>query len=405
MRAATRGGITLLEVLTVLVIGSLVMTIAWAGVAGMQRSGGLVGGAALVADFARQARATAASTGAPVQILIDREARTIAGVSRTPLLDLDFDDNAPPDGAPGFSGRAWTASSDDAPASIAFPAASPLMLKAGDGFYVSALVRPPPVLGAARDRLPIVCLGRSNQPAADGDPASAAVTFARLFLTHERLVIQDRDRDDGSPDDADVTVPHWLPVVELRHGPGSDDLLQAYGTLESDEDFHAKTGEQDYGAPFRTKRHIAPIVGDAWVQLGLLFDGERLWAIRDGVTVASAVVPDTPLAPPAGRGDDAFRVYLAHEEDAAGEVVARGQIDEVRIVRLGTSSPQRFPAGVEPEQHYRILALDGSLRLFARDDPAASWAASNTLRLRHTADDTTARITIRADGTTEVTYP
>lgn len=462
-----RAGFTLLELLTVMGIFAVVAGIAWAGIIGARRTAGLTGAAQMISGFTRQAHSTALSSGAPVQVLIDGEARTVSGVSQTPLIWDAFEDR----GSPGFAGRGlvfnhrspsvfpsdgdgsgdgaaiWTDSADAATVEAqwfkSFPPNQILVRDPSDGFYISCWVKPPPVRGASPGQvLPLILIGRDSLDATgiapDPDVASPDDQLAYVGLTLQYELLEVQSSDGGL-----VQVPHWLPVAWITTDTFSanpDAYHMLYGVYipdgtVADVAFHpsvigslAPSGiahEPINQAPIYPVAR--PILGDNWVQLGLLFDGQRMSIFQGDVEVTRKdegdIGPLSPalideirggrklVSPPLPLVDDVtdLRCYLGRGTWRTGPqsgetILAEGMIDELRVVRIGTDRPQRLPAGVTCDNDYRILSSDGSLSVYTRPDATSTWVKTTDPITLTATDGSLAEIVVSSDGTTKLSY-
>lgn len=452
-----RSGFTLLELLVVLGIFALIAGVAWAGLIGARRTAGLTGAAQMISGFARQAHATALSSGAPVQVLIDADRLTVSGVSQTPLIWDAFEGVSP---SPGFAGAGlvlnhpspgvfpsdadgdgngiadWGTAADRSNVEARWfrnlPTNQALVRNPSDGFYLSCWIKPPPAKDAGAGAIiPLVLIGREGAgetgiaPNPNIGSPDAEIAYVGLTLELELLEVQINQS-------TAVTVPHWVPVAWIQtdtYGADPDAYLRMVGVHIPDGTvdalaFHpsvipawASGSDQarDVAAPIYPVAQ--PIVGDGWVQLGLLYDGERLAIYNGEVEVTRkdegvvgplsdallAEIRDDPNDVRCYLGRGTFRVSDAGMN--SGDVIlGQGMIDELRVVRIGTDRPQRLPAGITLDQHYRILSADGSVSLFARADPADPWVRTTDPMGLNAVDGTTAAITVAADGTTELSY-
>lgn len=396
-RREAQAGITLVELLVVILLIAVLAGIGWAGMLGAKRGTGLVGGTQLVEDLVRQARHTAISSGAPVTLLVRADERDVVGVSqiavfaerferhfdaaRTPRTHADPD---PP--VPGIAGYGWVLDypgfAPDAGGSVDVLArplerGRRLMRRPGDGFHVSCWVRPPPVAGPNAPPpevtfLPLVIVGTDDDPNADSG-------FVALGMDRSEVVAQVESA-------GTVAFSHWAPVAWLWNGT---DRTELRGVREGSVLHDSVPGREVLG----------PIVGDRWIELGVLYDGHDLVLYRDGVEIAHTGKPPagaTGFPPPPGvvavpPGIDGFRVFMGR----AGGERGFGMIDEVRVHRLGADRPARLPAGVRPDRDYRIVVSEGHLALH----DGGGTRLGGALVLRSEATAAHAQITIGAAGT------
>lgn len=420
-------GFSLVELLVVLVIMAGLLALALSGLFSGKDANRLLAAEHLLADLVRQARHTARSTGAPVELrltpVVDGSqvvGARIAGISRTPIFHESFDPRDPGTGLPvntvGRPGAAYDdlgqtlgrsgigrmvgpgvavdpAAPPPYPSAAAFDDAHPSSLHGQralvrgttqDGFYLSCAVRlplantlpePNPIPTAPPQTwVPLVMVGDMSSAAMGTSQCGLA-----LWLSSRRVATPG-----GS-----YTVRSWdlrgwvrgegtgpVEVSSLDDPPA--DLALDRQALEN--------GELDVANP---------IAGGEWEEFGLLYDGERLVLYRNGrrVGVLATGVP-TVLA----RLDDA-RVWigqlanpLAPSTDLhAGWHITGGAaqgavLDDVRLDRLGTDQLGELPRGIvlipalnqQPTATlaYRIVAHpDGRVEVLADGNPTPLNAA------------------------------
>lgn len=385
----TRGWInramTLVELLVVISVIGFLMAIVFGA---LFTSPGITRARAtetLVADLIRQARQTAISTGAPVELRIepDQERWVVKGVNHVPVFAETFEGMEPRRLTglyPGLSGQAWllgwpnlTPAGDASrhgriSADMTIPKSQGLMRKRGDGFYLSCQFRPPLVtacagvdLGNQVAGLPLIIL-TEDAGAGGGGPGggtSAADAFAALTLVRKTRKIQE---EQGFSSEM-----HWWSVTAWVKGVCFEDVRDG-------SNLHPSTGTPPQ------KDVLDPWVGESWAQVGLLYSSAGVFLYRDGVaTSVKQMDPTDPEAPkpPMPVLDpptSSMKVIIGESVGALGA----GVIDDVRIYRLGADRPVPLPSGVRPEKRQPMAWLmqpDGTVNptnryIFETDDPS-----------------------------------
>ena len=411
-----------MELLAVISIIVIVMSISVAGLMGTKRNTGLLGAAELVADLSRQARVTALATGAPVQLIIDPNQRTISGIAQTPVLHCSFDQGTPA-GLPigsgeGIGDRGWTMRHSDP---IIYPSdfdysngnddgviqnaelltiplefSKPLLRKQGDGFFISCWVQPP-LVTTGPSIIPLVVIGgNGNNRWAESSASSPSETpaVAGFGLMRESLALQNAGSRAAS-------INHWLLVAWIQTGTGTSDYRRIIGVTEGGA----------YHASVLTPIVHRPITGDEWINLGIHYDGDNLTFYRDGVEMPAklddGLAPTTPLPNLpnlAFNKDLECSVGHATQIGSGSLLIGHGFIDDLRILRLGTDRPQVLPSGVSPAAFYRIRSANGTTKVFSRASASVPWSVVEEIRLTNAGDGKQATITIKSDGSPSVKY-
>ncbi|MDA3963426.1 MAG: prepilin-type N-terminal cleavage/methylation domain-containing protein [Planctomycetota bacterium] len=430
-----RSGFTLVEILVVIGLMAVVMGIAWAGVVGSRRTAGLVGAAELTADLVRQAHHTAQSTAAPVRLRLDKAARTISGVSHIPLVGQSFEhwywpvdstrnpgELGPPRGVdssdleqvPGASGFGFVLNnhfrspslSDPSLQALELPTRQPLMRSQGDGFYASVLIRPPMVTASDCDplnpnQLPVLMLAKDGVLDPDDDDA-----FFGLYLEGLESHAQAQPREDGSM--IDVYVHQWVPKAWIRTGSGAITMIRGR---------HLALGSAHLTALDEDSQ--GPLIGNKWVELGLLYDGQALVLTQNGSEVGRTSLNTTDPRPTAsgqqlnpgpidplniyagtGLNDPDFKLYFGVQQRAtdSAPVNGSGLIDEIRLFRIGVDRPAKLPSNVELDADYEIIIAADTAGGTSLTDPTQTGATPPNIILRSTTDGTTATLSVDASG-------
>ena len=376
----SRRGFTLIELLVVLVIMASLAALVLSGIFRGKDTNRLLGAEHMLADAVRQARHTARSSGAPVELrltpVVDGTqvvGARMAGVSRTPIFHETFDGpTAVPIAALGAGydtmGNTLGRSGNGrvvGPGTSAGPTVPPpydstdshleglRLLARGatqNGFYLSCAARPP---------LASTLLTEPNP-----NPNVAPQTFIPLVLV-------------GSPTSADMNASQcglalWLSSKQVDVPGGGTYFVRSWdlkgwvrgdgpttapveiSSLDNPPDDHAADRE-----PLEDgKADVAnPIAGGAWEEFGLLYDGERLVLYRNGqrVGVLTTGVPTVlaklaaarvwvgQLADPLAPADDLYTAWANASLLALPQATV---LDDIRLDRLGTDQLGELPRGI-----------------------------------------------------------
>jgi len=410
--ATIRRAFTLLELLVVLLVIATIAGLAIGSMLRMPTANRLLGTEHLVADMIRQARHTARSSGGPVLVLISRLGRdnsdagspkpTISGVSRICVVSETFEAISSSGGAineadrkaqaerlavsgrsadftqggsvtetfrmPGHAGLGWLLADtqgrseglirplpiepDGTQATLDIR--NPLMRRQGDGFYLQAAIKPPTV-GASGATVHVIKVGENDSQAA----------FTGIELNRKTVAVQTSQFDAGEPA-VSITQSYW--TVD--------------GWLGSDTVSSENTTTPTITLPSGQRDSPAPISGDEWLTVGLLFDGRNLVLYRNGNEVDRKVIgARTPVL--------GLNVFLGREDGVNG----RGVIDSAAVYRLGVDQVGSLPAGIVPKQDYRITCQpDGRVEVEGGNQLEFDQAGINAQQVRR------ATITVASDG-------
>lgn len=302
-----RRGFTLFELLIVISVLSILGGIVYAGLVTNRGSEGVRSVEGLVASVLRQAKHTAASSGAPVEIKVEQDNNngwTVRGVTQISLYGEQFEDDATSDPlhALGYAGSGRLLS--DRSSAVTLPSRPVLVHSDDDAFYLQASVRPPRSwLGNATARLNW-CYPVAIQDANDR-------WIAEIWLQPQSAV------STGNP----VNLPLWSAHVAVNDS--NDTVSNAFA-----ED---------------------PITSVGWSTLGLLYRDNTVTLMRDGEAIGSTAANLGVITPP-------LRVQIG-ETDSAG-----GIVDNIRLYRLGDNEAIRLPKFITPADSYRALVYpDGQV--------------------------------------------
>lgn len=356
-----RVGFTLVEMLVVIGIIATIAAIGIGSTIGLGNRATAEGVEQVVSGLVRQARTTALATGAPVELRVEADSARITGVTQLPLYTESFD--GLPGGLsgsmPGIGGNGWMVGLPDSastPGSLvgdgsnglidAIDLASP-RIPDNDGVYLSIWVRPLTPTSSPGNWNPLIYLGDSD------DPTTALLGLA---LELESRVVQEEDGPTAE-------LQHWVPVGFVDGLSGT--LLS--GAIE-DGTLHPSSSDAD----------VADIiVGDRWIELGLLYDGTEAVLYRDGEEVAraTATVDLDPLP----------QLWIAREAGTPGT----GVVDNVRVYHLAAANPPPLPNNVVPAGDYRIVVDGSTVRVDGTSGGTLRFAVGNpaiTVDVAVTAD-------------------
>lgn len=400
----SREGFTLIEMLTVLLVVGAMMAITIGVILNSQSATGLRGAEATIASLVRQARHTALSTGAPVQLRFNKDQNSVTGVTQQVVLADNFERNFDPStrqpttkrdiandpkpmpGLAGYGCNAWHDSNEGNLTQnlreLRGDTNVRLMRKVGDGFYLSCWVRPPLARnagsnyrceyyhlpsdpqsnhgdrGKTRGYLPLLLIG-------DANPLTA---FAGLTLELRELVVQ------VGPNGPVVTH-HWVPVGWAGGNSSDSNIIEYYPEADTTR---GNSGRNRLAHVTSTNRNaINPIGGERWIQLGLLYDGENVKLYVD-----DAEAEAKPLS--LGVHDLAPNCHVGYAEHAGGLKAGPALIDSVRVLRLGSDNPIKLPANVLLETDYRVT-IDAGQTTLAKKDGAGVWRSGDTIEVRDRA--------------------
>jgi prepilin-type N-terminal cleavage/methylation domain-containing protein len=339
-RQARHSGFTIIELLVVLGILVILMGLTFASIFSSGKHNRLLATEHLVADFVRQARHTARSSGSPVVLRIDQEKRTISGVSRACLWS-DLFEAAPASSESGMTGNGLLRAIDESEKiMVTFDRIERLVRKSSptrtEGFYLSCAIRPPLPNGVvAPIHLPLINIGPST---------IEADSLCGMSLLKEELTVTVPGPGTGTAKTNIWTLSGWA--------------KKASGTVYVYSDTLAKAANGDM---------LGPISGDRWEEFGLLFDGQRLVLYRNGQQIGDAALDaaNSVLL----SSVDTENVYvgqMTYTGDGTTLTNCAAVLDDARIYRLSTDQLGNLPRGVIPaKDEYRVVAHpDGRVELF-----------------------------------------
>jgi prepilin-type N-terminal cleavage/methylation domain-containing protein len=370
LKGSCRAGLTLVEMLTVVMIIGLLMTLTIGGFMRTRTVNKLLATEQAVSDAVRQARHTARSTGAPVFMKVSPIKRpdgslaggTISGIAQTWVWNEFFDHGQGPN-TPGFTiGRSGTGRKINQ-SNPWFPPEleRSMRFRPGDGAYISVAVRPP-LAGSthlAEKHIPLLLVG------ADSNTANSS--FGIMLMRSDAVDPRNAEIQSGiDPVKGRVKAKNlaWEAVGWVRRPNDPNPIF-----VSSIENLPSDLIRDTNKLPSGNYDIADPIGGDHWEDIGLLVtpdqitlyrNGRRLGELRDRDLVDGRVVelPKELLA-----GD---QIWVGQTTLSNGTKYANCPIDDVRVFKLGSSDFGTLPQGVYPmaepsqppntEVEYRILA-------------------------------------------------
>ncbi len=380
-----RHGFSLIELLVVL---SIMATMAGLVLGGLFRSrdvNRLVAAEQVLADAIRQGRHTARSSGSPVELRLSATTSSngevvgakLAGTTRVCLWSETFDKErdrdddgdldlllpllepgapSPPNGVVvGRSGYGWRPA-DAHPAAPHTLARGSTIVRGGrsDGFYLACSVQAPvaplaPPLPAHGRILPLILIGSDNE---------FATSQCGIALEALNLNIH-----------SDPDSPVWDLTGWVSNETGTRIIISSTE--------HALTTRTNIGTSSGNRKDPAhPLVTGRWVDVGLLYDGQRMILYMDGVRVAElrSGVPTALRA----EGDLIHVGEITLAEIPRITTYSECPIDDVRLFRLGAGDIAELPGNVvllsavgekpDPKLLYRILCQpDGRVEVSRQD--------------------------------------
>jgi prepilin-type N-terminal cleavage/methylation domain-containing protein len=412
----TRRGFSLVELLVVLAIIATMTGLVLSGLFTTRDTNRLLAAEQMLAGAIRQARHTARSSGSPVELRLTPTlsgteviGAKLGGVSRLCLWSETFDkerdtnddgviDVFPPLLEPGNpngvvvgrsgNGRQPSIEGLDYPIPPHELTRGSAIVRGSrtDGFYLACSVFLPIQPSGI---IPLLLIGDSDDPSA---------RQCQLVVRARPVIIQ------GTAQDPTATVMVWN-LVGVIH----DDI----GTMEIQSVYHAvatrfvveEFSSNNYDIP-------RPIVGGRWIDVGLLYDGQRMILYCDGERIAQR-----PVGPNLQLVEMNSSIYLGSmPNDYAANpptIYANASLDDARLYRLGTADLGELPGNVVLLSHegakpdgdlgYRILCQpDGRVEV-SRDNDGTSLSAplSTTItigQLRTPSALQAAEITVTLDG-------
>lgn len=369
-RAAARctsaqGAFSLVELLVVIGIIATMLGLVLGGLYRSRDGNRLLAAEHVLADAIRQARHTARSTGAPVELRLtpvvtgsDVVGTRLAGVTRTALWsetfdkvrDLDEDGvinavdedwvHLPASGEPA-NGVVIGRSGNGRIASATHPIMHHLtrgtvLVRGGrsDGFHVACSVLPPSNI--TQDAiLPLVMVGSAD--------AMVAESQCVLYL---------RGRNHRVTQNNQGVVPVWELVGAVWDESGSEVSISSHA-------HQITTRMANPTLPSGEPDLAHAITGGRWVDVALLYTGRRMLLYLDGQRIAE-LRTGVPTALKA-EGDH-VHVGMIHELNKPDPTYSPAPLDDVRLYRLGTADVSELPGNV--------VLVDG---VGGRPDAALAW--------------------------------
>ncbi len=398
---------TLIEMLVVILIISILLALGIGSIMRQKTTNRVLAAEQLIADFIRQARHTARSSGAPVVIKIapadasDPSGRwTVSGVSRQCIWSESWDDNRTigPTITLGLNGYGRTAIDGGSSETHVLAKGEQLVRgKRQDGFYLACAVKPlmehalaptAPNALLPLNPIPVMVIGEAGN-----DQITSSLAGMMLFPIERKL----------QPPPSGVEQP-YLHCYELLgwvspYDPSSSTPPnEAPNEVSSIDPMSAPQIHNDPRNPLNTTpilRDTAPLhptfsapdldvagpIGvDRWEEVALLFDGEELSLYRNGQRVGSRPYTGPANGLPAGKDT----IFIGQATPPGGSAIYGGPnavYDDARLYRLGSDQLGQLPPGVvagttaNPAATYRITVHpDG------RVDFSASAASEIGLR-------------------------
>ncbi len=386
-----RRGFSLVELLVVIGIVAVMAGLVLSSLFRNRDSNRLLAAEHMLADSIRQARHTARSNNAPVELRIvpivedgQVTGARVSGVTRVAIWGETFDGigkvlpeiNVPQNGwVIGRSGNGWAPNNTFPPYTSPYPyqfirGQSLVRGKRSEGFYIACYVQPPAPHRSAHD-IPLLLIGDSDkkelsQCGLELNRVLVLTLVGTMVITWE---VKGWVRGENSPALTTVSSvnPNDRPLartdIEIRRAPQT-----------SGEIFNEVNATINYDP-----NNI--IIPHRWVEIGLLYDGQRLMLFADGqrIAVHHGDVP-VKLTP-------ASSVYIGQFTQNPPPpppqphlpIFANCPMDDIRLYRLGTSEVGDLPGGVvlvrgingKPDSTlgYRILCHgDGRVEVYRDDD-------------------------------------
>jgi prepilin-type N-terminal cleavage/methylation domain-containing protein len=351
-RTTVRHGFSLVELLVVLGIIAAMAGLVLGGLFRSRDGNRLLAAEQVLADAIRQARHTARSTGAPVElrltpVLNNNEVvgARLAGVSRTTLWSETFDKvrDVNDDGVIDADDEAYYASVTDGSDGVVIgrsgngrlvsaqhPIPTQTLPRGGgivrggrtDGFFLACSVKPQPIAGLNLTEIPLVIVG--------GD-GSLETSQCGIGLIATQSTIQN-----STPP---IQVTYWDLTGWVYDDGGR--MVALNQSLDPVPSRHAREAWDDP----KTKIEVAnPISGGRWVDVGLLYDGRRMVLYLDGQRVAErrTGVPDRLRSD----GADIHVGTRVLPGSPATVEYAAAPLDDIRLARLSTAEMSDLPGNV-----------------------------------------------------------
>jgi prepilin-type N-terminal cleavage/methylation domain-containing protein len=391
-----RRGFSLVELLVVIGIIAVMAGLVLSSLFRNRDSNRLLAAEHVLADAIRQARHTARSNNAPVELRIVSIVEgsqvigaRVSGVTRVPIWGETFDGNGqvlPEINTPqngwviGRSGNGRIANAANPIPGYTFERRQALVRgNRSEGFYIACQVRPPVPGNDAY--LPLLIIGDNDNPetsqcglALRGITIPLANSTSRTFWWVQGWVFGDGNQ-----------IPTEISTLNPTDRPLDRVDVEANRQLALEPDGHEPV--------------IAP---DRWVDLGLLYDGERLMLFADGrrIAVHHGNTPEKLKA--------AAEVFIGQATIIGNpnvQIYNNAPMDDIRLYRLGTSEVGDLPGGVvlvngvnqrsDSTLGYRILChSDGRVEVY-RDDDTNKRALNDRASNARNPDDATITLSQR----------
>lgn len=344
---SAQGAFSLVELLVVIGIIATMLGLVLGGLYRSRDGNRLLAAEHVLADAIRQARHTARSTGAPVELRLtpvltgsDVVGARLAGVTRTALWsetfdkvrDLDddgvidaADEAAVPPVTTGADGVVIGRSGNGRVASALHPIVHQLtrgtrLVRGGrsDGFHLACSVLPPSTI--THDTiLPLVMVGSVD--------AMVAESQCVLYL---------RGRNHRVTQNNQGVVPVWELVGAVWDESGSEVSISSHA-------HQITTRLANPTLPSGEPDLAHAITGGRWIDVALLYTGRRMLLYIDGKRVAE-LRTGVPAAVKA-EGDH-VHVGMVHLPSNMDPTYSPAPLDDVRLYRLGTADVSELPGNV-----------------------------------------------------------
>lgn len=440
-----RRAFTLVELLVVIGILVVIAGLSYGAILASGRARGVAAVESFIANLVRQARHTAMTSGAPVEVRIEQDPVSgrwqVRGITqlivasetfeftvdengKTVQRSVDNDDVLP---TPGLAGYGWDPTHLFAPDGTDYGSKNkerrryiipvdrrrPFIRSADDGFYISCWFRPPPLQNrhhtGERITLPLPTALRDEDPeyrgsrigyiplvlvgTADPNRASIGLILELRTIIHQRGPNKSTEGRDHTVRSFSWTPAAWvgdprnkLVAGQIQRGRANTDIEQI-------------------------KRN--PIKPHDWNQIGLLYDGKDFKIFVNNEEWASSTSEGFPSGRPyldQSLVDELHSGELFHilydAPDGSPEP-GPGIIDDVRILRLGSDRPMPLPRQVAPAlgdgEAYQIIADHKGVtlnKLQAGQAGQRERSSTDTMYFRHTDPTirTRAEITVQRRG-------
>jgi prepilin-type N-terminal cleavage/methylation domain-containing protein len=341
--ASAQRGFSLVELLVVIGIIATMLTLVLGGFFRSRDGNRLLAAEHVLADAIRQARHTARSTGAPVEVRLtpafsgsEVVGARLAGVTRTVLWSETFDkvrdlgddgvidagdEAAVPPVTDGGNGVVIGRSGNGRVASQNHPIVHELtrgerLVRSGrtDGFHLACSVLPPRTITAGA-LLPLVMVGE----------AGGMVEQAQCVLYLRGYI----------PPPNEGQVPVWELLGAVWDGSGNEISISSHA--------HQITRLPNPTLPSGAPDLAHPITGGQWIDVGLLYDGRRMLLYRDSERIAElrTGVPSSLKAE-----GDVIHVGMTHLPAQMDPLYSPAPLDDVRLHRLGSAGASDLPGNV-----------------------------------------------------------